>query len=333
MKNACIVGYGAIGPIHAEAVCRSRLGALYAICDSDPAKLALAAQNYDIRTYGAYSEILQDKAIDVVHICTPHYLHKDMAVQAMLAGKDVVLEKPAAMDSGELEELWAVQQQTGRKVCLMLQNRMNASIQAMKKLSRDPALGKLIGIEGAMTWHRDAAYYRSGAWRGTWAQEGGGLLINQAVHLIDLFSYLGGGIQTVRASISAKYLDDVIEVEDTADALLGMPGGVRGCFYATNAYNGNKPFRLEMQFENALFRYADNRLYKITDTVEVAASDDMDTHGKRVWGTGHQSVIGQFYSSLENGGDYISLEDGINTMRALFAFYASAQAGGKEIKL
>ena len=333
MKNACIVGYGAIGPIHAEAVYRSGQGALYAICDNDPARLRLAAQKYGVRTYGAYAEVLQDKAVEVVHICTPHYLHKDMAVQAMQAGKDVVLEKPAAMDSGELEALWAVQQQTGRKVCLMLQNRTNASVQAMKNLSQDPALGKLIGIEGAMAWHRDAAYYQSGAWRGTWAQEGGGLLINQAVHLIDLFCYLGGGIKTVRASISTKYLDGVIEVEDTADALLGMPGGIRGCFYATNAYNGNKPFRLELQFENALFRYADNRLYKITDIVEIVARDDMDTPGKQYWGTGHQNVIGQFYSSLENGGDYISLADGINTMQALFAFYASAQAGGKEIKL
>ena len=333
MKNACIVGYGAIGPVHAEAVSCAEGAALYAVCDNDADKLALCRQKYNVRVYGDYAEALADKDVDVIHICTPHYLHRDMAVQAMQAGKDVVLEKPAAMNTAEFAEIQAAQAETGRKVCLMLQNRTNTGIQTLKELAKDPALGKLIGIEGAMTWHRDAAYYQSGLWRGTWAQEGGGLLINQAVHLIDLFSYLGEGIQTVRANISTKYLDGVIEVEDTADALLGMPNGVRGCFYATNAYNGNKPFRIELQFENALFRYADNRLYKITDNVEIIACDNMHMPGKRYWGAGHQCVISQFYHSLENGGGYLSLKDGLNTMKALFAFYESAKAGGKEIKL
>ncbi len=333
MKNACIVGYGAIGPIHAEAVARADHARLYAVCDSDADKLSLCREKYDVLTYADYQAAVNDPKIDVIHICTPHYLHKEMAVRAMEAGKDVVLEKPAAMNRDELAQIQQTQALTGRRVCLMLQNRTNAAIQALKATADDPALGKLVGIEGAMTWHRDAAYYRSGAWRGTWTQEGGGVLINQAVHLIDLFSYLGGGIQSVRASISTKYLDGIIEVEDTADGLLTLPGGVRACFYATNAYDTNKPFRIELEFENALLRYADNRLYKIADTAEVVASDDMDTPGKRYWGVGHQYVISQFYQSLAAGGRYISLADGINTMEALFAFYESAKAGGKEIKL
>lgn len=330
MKNSCIVGYGAVGPIHAEAVASAENAALYAVCDSNRERLDICGKRHEVLCYESYDDVLKDKNIDVVHICTPHYLHKDMTVAAMLAGKDVVLEKPAAMNREELDEICCVKAQTGRRVCLMLQNRTNAAVAEFKKAAADISLGRLVGIEGSMMWYRSAEYYNSAQWRGTWKYEGGGVLINQAVHLIDLFGYLGGEIKTVRASISTKNLSDAIEVEDTADALLEMANGVRACFYAVNTYTSNKPFRLEFEFENGLLRYADNRLYRITDSVEIVACDDSNTLGKKYWGTGHKRVIDRFYDSFENKGSFISLEDGLNTMRALFAFYESAGNNGKE---
>lgn len=333
MKNACIVGYGAIGPVHAKAISEAENANFYAVCDIDKSKLNLCKSQYDVTTYNDFDAMLSDDDIDCVHICTPHYLHKDMAVKAMRAGKCVVLEKPVAMNDTELDELLSVQKETGAKVCVMLQNRMNRGIQTIKDISLDLSLGKLIGIEGSLMWRRGADYYRSAPWRGTWRYEGGGLLINQAVHLIDLIDYVGGGIRSVRASISTKLLDNVIEVEDTADALLTMNSGIRACFYAANTYEADKPLRLELQYENALLRYADNRLYKITDSVEILAEDSKNTLGKKYWGNGHPAVIAQFYHSLEKGGEFLKLEDSINSTRALFAFYKSSKAGGAEIKI
>lgn len=331
MKNACIVGYGAIGPVHAHALEAAEDARFYAVCDIDESRRRICRSQYNVAEYGDFDDMLADTAVDCVHICTPHYLHKDMAVKAMRAGKHIVLEKPVGMNDEELDELIAVQKETGAKVCVMLQNRMNQGIQMMRSLLNEPSLGRLLGIEGSLTWHRGADYYNKAEWRGTWKYEGGGLLINQAVHLIDLLGYLGGGIESVRADISAKLLDDVIEVEDTADALLTMNNGVNACFFATNTYGADKPLRIELQYENALFRYADNRLYQITDEVKILAEDDKNYIGKKYWGTGHQAVIAQFYSALCRGGEYLKLEDCINSSRALFAFYRSSLAGGAKM--
>ena len=158
-------------------------------------------------------------------------------------------------------------------------------------------------------------------------------MINQAVHLLDLFVYLGGEIKSVSASISTKLLGNCIEVEDTAEGLLFFKNGVRGCFYATNTYSSNKPFRIEIEYENVIYRYADNRLYKITDDVEIVAVDNKNFPGKGCWGSGHKNVISQFYHSLIYGGEYIDLKNGKNTMKAMFAFYESAKNKGVNVKL
>ncbi len=329
MKNVCIVGYGAIGPVHAGAVSAIENVNLYAVCDNDLEKLEQCGIKYKVRLYDSFDDVIGDEEIDSVHICTPHYLHKDMAIKAMKAGKDVVLEKPAAMNEDELDELLAVKKETGRRVCLVLQNRTNGSIREMKKLAESGELGKLIGIEGSLAWKRNEAYYNSAVWRGTKDMEGGGVLINQAIHLIDLFSFVGGGIKSVRGGTATRTLGEVIEVEDSADAIFEMGSGVRGAFYATNSYSGDKPVRLELQFEKAILRYADNRLYKITDECEVIAADNMKMPGKSAWGAGHYNAIYDFYNS-EN---YITLEDGENAMRTLFAFYKSASQNGKEVEV
>ena len=335
MKNACVVGYGAIGPVHAEALAACENANLYAVCDIDAARLQTCIDTYGIIGYNDFAQMLKDPKVEVVHICTPHYLHKEMAVKALLAGKDAVLEKPAAIDSAELAELRRAYAASGRKLCLMLQNRTNESIALLKHLiETDASLGNLTGIAAFMTWYRDEAYYNSAAWRGTWKYEGGGALINQAVHLIDLVAYLGGGIEKVRGSISTKLLDGCIEVEDTADALFHLKNGIRACFYAANTYTQNAPFHLELDFENARLRYADNRLYKITaDAAKVLAADDIHAPGKIYWGSGHQNVINHFYHALEHGGAYIDFNDGLNTMEALFAVYESAKHGETEITI
>ena len=125
MKNACIVGYGAIGPVHADAITNTDCANLYAVCDINADKAKLCTDKYGCKAYCDFDEMLKDEDIDVVHICTPHYLHKDMTISALAAGKDVVLEKPVAMNRAEFRELMDYVESNGKdkNLCIMLQNR------------------------------------------------------------------------------------------------------------------------------------------------------------------------------------------------------------------
>lgn len=332
MKNACVVGYGAVGPVHSEAISKSEYANLYAVCDILPERADKAAELYGAVALYRFDDVLADENIDVVHICTPHYLHKEMAIKALEAGKNIVLEKPVAMSIEEIDELEKVYRKSDKKACIMLQNRTNNSVAKMKELiDGDKTLGKMLGISGFLTWFRDAAYYESEPWRGKWETEGGGLLINQAIHLVDMLDWLGGGIKAVKSSISNKSLDE-IEVEDTADALFLLNNGTKAVFYATNAFSVNSPFRVEVVFENATLRYADSRLYKITDdTAEMIITDKQSETGKKYWGSGHSNVINKFYYALDNGSDdYMDLTEGLHSARVMLAMYNDKKTERKD---
>ena len=267
MLKAAIIGYGNIGPNHAKSFETAAYGELYAVCDIQKERADKAAKLYGCKAMYDFDAVLADENVDVVHICTPHYLHKDMAVSALAAGKHVVLEKPLAMNRAELGELVEAEKKSDKKVCIMFQNRKNYAILKLKELVENEAYGKLISISGFMTWLRDEAYYKADAWRGKWETEGGGALINQSVHLLDMMRFVGGEIDSVKANISTKYLNDVIEVEDTADALFFYKSGIRGCFYATNAYGTTTPFQMVVECEKGRLRYSDNFLMEIVDVL------------------------------------------------------------------
>lgn len=333
MKKACVVGYGAIGPVHAAALEQCSEAKLWAVCEVNKERAEKCKEQYGCRIYGDFDEMLKDPEIDVVHICTPHYLHQPMAKKALLAGKEVVLEKPAAMNRAELTELIRIAEETKTKVCVMLQNRTNNSLAKLHEIIQTQKdLGQMKGICAFLTWDRTPEYYQADAWRGKWATEGGGLLINQAIHTLDIVDWLGGGVESVKASISTKRLGDVIEVEDTADALLMMKNGCRGIFFGSNCYSGNSPMRVEVEFEKVRFRYADSKLYRIEgNEVSVLEDDNKASMGKAYWGNGHFQVIDAFYRGEENR--YTDLNGAVHAMELLFAFYESAKQGGCSVKV
>ncbi len=329
MKNACIIGYGAIAPVHADALKKIKNVSLYGICDTNSERAKKGAEEHGCKMFLDYSEVLSDKQVDVVHICTPHYLHESMAIAAIEAGKDVILEKPVSINKEELGIL--IKKAKDKKVCVMVQNRMNEAVQEFKKIiDTDKSLGKLLGGVASLTWYRTPEYYKKDSWRGKWETEGGGVLINQAIHLIDLISYLAGDIKSIKATISNKTLEDVIEVEDTADAILKLENDVRVSFYATIGYSSDLPMRLELQFENAVLRYADNVLYRIEgEKINVIGKVNNSFKGKKYWGSSHEVVIDAFY----NGGKYPTIEDVENSMSTLFGIYESAKNNGIKIEL
>ncbi len=320
MKKVCVVGYGAIGPNHAAAVQQTETARLYAVCDIDPERAARCVTQYGVKDYRDFSEMLQDTAIDAVHICTPHYLHFSMIRDALAAGKQVVAEKPITMTREEFEQLLALD--GADKVCCVLQNRLNPCIRAMKQIAQSGELGKAVTARGLLTWEKDMDYYNHDAWRGKWATEGGGVLINQAVHTMDFFNYITGDVQSVRA-VMANFDLPEIEVEDTLSAFLRLESGGRGVFFASNAYGVNAAPMFEVVFEKGSLRYEARKLFRDGVLIE---QDEQPSCGKGYWGMGHMGLIKDFYDR----GVYFSLQDVKRTMDCVFAMYDSARQGGRE---
>ncbi|MFA7637244.1 MAG: Gfo/Idh/MocA family oxidoreductase [Monoglobales bacterium] len=321
MKNAAIVGYGAIGPTHAKALEPVESVRLYAVCDVNPEKLKIASDSFEVKTYTDFDLMLSDENIDSVHICTPHYLHFEMIKKALSAGKEVVCEKPVTMTKKEYTELLALE--NSGKVCVILQNRFNPCIEKIKELSQ--GLGKLLAVKGILTWQRTMDYYNRDKWRGNWDTEGGGVLINQAVHTLDLMGYIAGDIKSLRAVMTNFSLDE-IEVEDTFSARLNFENSLSGIFFATNAYSDSSAPQLEFVFEKGFVRYIDSKLYL---DGELIMEDEKSEYGKSYWGKSHEKLFKNYYER----GEFFSPHSIKNTMLTMFAMYESAKSGGKEIKI
>ena len=239
------------------------------------------AERFHTKPYASLEEMIEKEQPDVLHVCTPHYLHYKMITAAADAGKKVVCEKPITMTEEEFDRLAANYSDYG--IFPIIQNRTNKCIRELKRLAaEDNTLGKLMGIKGEMTWCRGADYYNSAEWRGTKKYEGGGVLINQAVHTLDLMVYFGGRPLSVIASMSNNSLKGIIDVEDTVDARLEFESGTIGIFYATNAYSASPQPTLTLNYENAEFLYADGKLYK--GGVKIC-EDESGFLGKRNWGS------------------------------------------------
>lgn len=318
--NVCVVGYGAVGKVHADALSDIKGVTVYAICDINAERAYAGAQKHQCKSFTNFSDCLSDTNVDSVHIATPHYLHFQMIEKAVKANKIVFIEKPVVMKSEELHLLF--QKYSDAPVYPVFQNRTNKCIQEIKAMD---GLGKLVAVKGILTWQRTAEYYNSAEWRGTKKYEGGGVLINQAIHTLDLMSYIGGDVEYVSASASNKSLKGIIEVEDTVDAYLKFKNGATGVFYATNASACNDSPFIEFKYENAVIRYSDGNLYK---NGEFLCSDDKSYRGKSYWGMGHEHLFYDYYVK----GKTITLKDVKNTMNTVFAIYESAYAN-KEVKV
>jgi predicted dehydrogenase len=327
-RNAAIIGCGAIHKNHADALRQLTDVHLRAIAGVDAQKGERLAQTYGCRFYHDYREMLQSSDIDVVHICTPHYLHKPMIIAALAAGKQVFSEKPVAMTGNDIAEIrHAVQGATGRLgVCY--QNRFNPTSQAIDTLLSAGTLGEMHSIKAVLTWSRGGAYYRDSDWRGRFATEGGSLLINQAIHTLDLMQWFGGGVTRLKGVVDNATLTDVTEAEDSAMATLEFHNGARGLFYASNAHATDSPLLLEIHCQHGTLRLQDNVLWLLTrDGQRELARDTTPDGGKSYWGTGHQQAIAHFYHALRHSttDGVMDIDAAAHSLHLVEAIYRSSQ--------
>ena len=322
MENlkAAVIGCGNIAPIHIAAIQSCENVELYAVCDTDRERANKFAEKYGVKAVYDYEKILGDPEVKVVHICTPHWLHKPMAVAAADTGKHIFLEKPAGLSTQEIKSIAAAVADNNVKCCVSFQNRQNPSIKYIKEHADE--LGKLIGIKGVLAWHRTMDYYNSGEWRGKWETEGGGLMVNQAIHTLDLLCYIGGEVESAKGFCARRLLD--IEVEDTAECFIRFKSGATGIFFATNNFSTDSTVDIEMHFETGIYRYINNSLYDGSHNVIV--SDDINTPGKCYWGTGHKELITNFYKNL-TGEDavYWDITEALSSMAVIEEIYKNKE--------
>ncbi|MFD0712912.1 Gfo/Idh/MocA family protein [Paenibacillus sp. GCM10027626] len=231
-----VLGCGVISKFHIEGITRAAEAELVAVCDADERRAHETAARHGVKAYTSYEEMLQRPDIDAVCICTPSGMHAGQTVLAAAAGKHVVCEKPMALRLEDIDTMIAACERAGVYLATIFPRRMSPAARYVKALLEEGRLGKLSLCAGYVKCYRDQAYYDSAGWRGTWAMDGGGAMMNQGIHTIDLLQWLAGPVERLYAY--ASHVLRTIEVEDTAVAALCYRSGALGSIEATTtAYN------------------------------------------------------------------------------------------------
>lgn len=318
-----IIGCGTILPVHLDSIHAYEGADLVVVCDIDGPLAKRVADKEDCRWTNDYKEVLANDQVDLVHILTPHYLHTPMAMEALRGGKHVVLEKPVGIDVDQLDALIDLARETGLTLGVTLQNRFNPTTIKMKEIAESGILGDFLAAKGLLTWSRKDTYYTDSPWRGKLATEGGGLLINQGIHTLDLLTYIGGPLKEIKASV-VNHAHPYIEVEDTAMVTFIYANGAVGNFYGTNNYGDNTPIELGFVFEKGQLQLKNEQLILIQgDRAEVIANDKVKKGEKSYWGMSHQRIIRDIYESIEKKiSPKVTLEDAVKTTKLVLACYA-----------
>lgn len=334
-----LAGCGIIAHEHARILQAMPEVTLAALADIRPERAeALKAQygNEQTSVYGSFDEMLADESLEGIHLCTPHDLHVPMAVAALRAGKHVFMEKPPAVSPSQWELLGRAVAESPAKLGICFQNRYQESSRCVERWLAEGRIGELLGARAFVTWSRDAQYYQSSDWKGSWQREGGGALINQAIHTLDLLLRWMGRPSHVDAALQNFHLQGQIEVEDSLEAYLEFEGEPRrrAVFYATTAYPRDEAIMLELCGTEGRLRLEGQevRLYDAQGKLAALECFSGKLGEKAYWGSGHPACIRDFYEALwENrayANDYTSVDNTFRTMAAIYQ--AALRKEGKE---
>ena len=249
-----IIGCGNVAPSHAEGVVTCQDAELFAVCDIIEEKARNFAARFGAKKYFTdYREMLKSPEIDIVSICTPSGLHGDMVVDCAKAGKHVLCEKPIEINRNKIDEMIRVCKQEGVKLGAIFQNRTYSGTRAAKKMLEENKLGRILIADGYSKEYRSPQYYKSADWRGTWALDGGGCLMNQGVHCVDILCWLAGEVESITARTFTMARD--IEVEDSAFALVQFKNGAFGVIEGSTISDPGLDDHVEIQCERGRIIY------------------------------------------------------------------------------
>ncbi|MDQ2732181.1 MAG: Gfo/Idh/MocA family oxidoreductase, partial [Armatimonadota bacterium] len=287
--------------------------------------------------FNRYEDLLDSGLVDMVLIATPHYFHPPITIAAFEKGLHVLTEKPMSVTVSEADSMIAAAKKSGKKFGVMYQMRTSPVNQAVHKLIEDGGLGEIYRTAMIMGWYRSQAYYESGGWRATWKGEGGGVLINQAPHLLDLFTWLAGLPSRITGETRTRLHN--IEVEDEAYAILDYANGAHGYLYASTTeapgqehieISGDRG-KLVVRDGKATYRKVDGSIREYTET------------SKDMWGSpktsevpveilpreeGHGAITRNFARSILYGEPLIAPgEEGLNAIEMINGMILASKSG------
>ncbi|MFC4304363.1 Gfo/Idh/MocA family protein [Cohnella boryungensis] len=239
-----LIGCGAVASAHAKAISALPQAELVAVAGKSAERLTAFARAWGLDAYSDYAEMLQRTDIDAVSICTPSGQHGEIAIRVAEAGKHALVEKPIEVLLAKAEEMIGAFRSRRLKLGVISQHRFDPDVVRLKGMLEAGVLGRPVLASASVHWYRNQAYYDSGQWRGTWAGDGGGVLINQGIHTVDLLQHLMGPVEEITAH--AATMTHRMETEDTATAVLKFAGGALGTFSCTTSAYPGYASRLEI---------------------------------------------------------------------------------------
>ncbi len=341
-----IVGCGVIGPTHARAVAGLPNAHLVAVTDLDQGKAKALAGSSGAAWEADLGALLARPDIDVVSVCVPSGLHAEVGVQAAQAGKHLVIEKPIDVTVAAADRLLGAAAAAGVGLTVISQHRFDAGVRRLRELTESGRLGRLTLGEAAVKWYRSQGYYDSGDWRGTWALDGGGALMNQGVHYLDLLCWIMGPVAEVTALCATQAHE--IEVEDVALALLRFTSGAVGLVQAATAVYPGFPERLEVSgtggsvvVEGGALRsselvdergevgaYGAAATPTNPDDQAAPADDTVASDPAALADEAHRAQLADFLAALDQGGQpLVTGEQARADLAVIRAVYDSARLG------
>ena len=323
--RAAIIGCGAISKSHASAITAGEYATLVALCDVLPQRAEALRDAFakDAAVFTDWRKMLDVARPEAVHVCTPHDLHAEMACECLARGIHVYLEKPAGNTPEELAALCRAEAESRARLTVSFQNRRLPVNRRIYELIEEN--GGARAARAMVTWHRGIEYYTADDWHGRLAREGGGAMINQAIHTLDLLvSAFPAPPVSVQGETALWENAAFSEVEDNAGLLVTFADGGKICFFASNDYGGDAQNIYEVLTKNgARITCMEGKLFKNGERVEVETTPAALV-GKSCWGVGHAVAIREFYEAAATGTEVpVTLTSAARTMRILFALYRS----------
>ncbi len=332
-----LIGCGRISPRHIQSLAQIPSGSLVAVADVIASRAERAAGETGAEPYTDYRRLLDRRDIDVVTICTPSGMHAAMAIEALQAGKHVLVEKPMALTLADADAMIAAAGQTGRKLGVVLQNRYNPPMQDLRRAVDEGRLGRLLLGNATVRWYRPQEYYEDG-WHGTLAMDGGALM-NQSIHHIDALQWMMGNPVSVFAYTAT--LAHRMEAEDTGVAAIRFEGGALGVVEgSTITYPENLEGSLSIFGEHGSVKVGGTALnrkvfWKLADQLEhekeLLTREQLDPPS--VYGQSHRAVIEDMIDAVVH--DRKPRTNGREARRSValvLAIYESARTG-REVML
>lgn len=340
-----IVGCGVISEAHIKGIETSDKAELVAVCDIIRERAEKISQDHPDKPtpYTDYKDLVIDPKVDIVCVCTPSGLHGEVAIAAANSGRHIFCEKPLEIKLDRIDGMIAAAEKNNVKLGCVFQNRTYESSQKIKKAVQSGKLGKILLGDAYLKYYRSQAYYNSAGWRGTWKLDGGGALMNQGVHGVDLLLWIMGEVDTVYAK--TRTMARNIEVEDTALAMLQFKNGALGILETTTSVNPGENTRLEFngKLGTIIYEGSNVKRWAITEGEDALAQEikveSTETHSggvsdpKAISYAGHIKLIADIIAAVENNRHpLVTAESARKPVELILAIYESSHRG-KEIKL